>query len=329
MDGRRPPRSAPSDGGARDPAMREPPTTSRGLRDGRAVFLDGERVDDVDQASRLRRIRPAHRRALRRAPPRSPDITTCLDPDSGRRIGAMWLIPRSAEDLGRRRAVHRFWAEGSYGLMGRTPDHVASVLTGFAGWRQLFDRGGRQFGDNVMRFYETGARRGSVRRLRHRAAPDRPLDPGPQASRAVPAPRRREGDRRGHRDPRRALDRHLGDHGGLAVRELHHAARARRRGLCHLARRAGRRGGTAAPPAPALRDDRHQRLRLPALRALRRGGHHRRLRRRVRALGAGLRLPERGAGDRAVPRVARPRPGELPVAGALRRQARAPRRARA
>src|SRR6185436_6944759 len=85
---------------------------------------------------------------------RSPDTTTCVDPASGRRIGAMWLIPRSAEDLGRRRAVHRFWAEGSYGLMGRTPDHVASVLTGFAGWRQLFDRGGRQFGDNVVRFYE-------------------------------------------------------------------------------------------------------------------------------------------------------------------------------
>ena len=66
----------------------------------------------------------------------------------------MWLIPRSAEDLGRRRAVHRFWAEGSYGLMGRTPDHVASVLTGFAGWRQLFDRAGSSFGDHVVRFYE-------------------------------------------------------------------------------------------------------------------------------------------------------------------------------
>src|SRR5260370_1301094 len=84
----------------------------------------------------------------------APEITTCVDPASGRRIGSMWLIPRSAEDLGRRRAVHRFWAEGSYGLMGRTPDHVASVLTGFAGWRQLFDRGGPQFGDNVVRFHD-------------------------------------------------------------------------------------------------------------------------------------------------------------------------------
>src|SRR6266478_2492276 len=123
-----------------------------GLRDGRAVFLDGERVADVTShpafAEPIRRIAERYEAARE-----APDRTTCVDPESGRRIGAMWLIPRSAEDLGRRRAVHRFWAEGSYGLMGRTPDHVASVLTGFAGWRQLFDRGGAQFGDNVVRFH--------------------------------------------------------------------------------------------------------------------------------------------------------------------------------
>jgi 4-hydroxyphenylacetate 3-monooxygenase len=123
------------------------------LRDGRAIFLDGERVDDVTKhpafAEGVRRIAERYEAARL-----APEITTELDPVSGRRIGTMWLIPRSAEDLGRRRAVHRFWAEGSYGLMGRTPDHVASVLTGFAGWRHLFDRGGRQFGDNVVRFYE-------------------------------------------------------------------------------------------------------------------------------------------------------------------------------
>jgi 4-hydroxyphenylacetate 3-monooxygenase len=122
------------------------------LRDGRAVYLDGERVADVTAhpafAEPIRRIAERYEAALD-----SLDVTTCVDPADGRRIGSMWLIPRSAEDLGRRRAVHRFWAEGSYGLMGRTPDHVASVLTGFAGWRQLFDRGGKQFGDNVVRFH--------------------------------------------------------------------------------------------------------------------------------------------------------------------------------
>jgi 4-hydroxyphenylacetate 3-monooxygenase len=66
----------------------------------------------------------------------------------------MWLVPRSAEDLAARRRVHRLWAEPSFGLMGRTPDHVACVLTAFAAWRHLFDRGGARFGDNVVRFYE-------------------------------------------------------------------------------------------------------------------------------------------------------------------------------
>jgi 4-hydroxyphenylacetate 3-monooxygenase len=133
--------------------MRDAADYVASLRDGRAIFLDGGRVADVT-------THPAFAESIRRIAERydaarlAPDVTTCVDPESGKRIGAMWLIPRSAEDLGRRRAVHRFWAEGSYGLMGRTPDHVASVLTAFAGWRQLFDRADRRFGDNVVRFYE-------------------------------------------------------------------------------------------------------------------------------------------------------------------------------
>lgn len=123
------------------------------LRDGRAVFLDGERVKDVTAhpafAEPIRRIAETYDRAAA-----APETTTAVDPATGRRVGAMWLIPRSAEDLAVRRRVHRFWAEASYGLMGRTPDHVACVLTAFAAWRRLFDRGGRRFGDHVVRFYE-------------------------------------------------------------------------------------------------------------------------------------------------------------------------------
>jgi 4-hydroxyphenylacetate 3-monooxygenase len=152
------------------------------LRDGRAIFLDGARVDDVT-------THPAFAESVRRiaerydAAGKAEDVTTCVDPASGRRIGAMWLIPRSAEDLGRRRAVHRFWAEGSYGLMGRTPDHVASVLTAFAGWRHLFDRAGRRFGDNVVRFYEKA--RDEDLYVAYAIVP-------PQIDRATPAHRHRE-----------------------------------------------------------------------------------------------------------------------------------------
>jgi len=125
------------------------------LRDGRAVYLDGERVKDVTThplfEAPIRRAAETYDRA--RGAGDDPALTW-PDPATGTRHSNMWLIPRTADDLAARRRVHRFWAEPSYGLMGRTPDHVACVLTAFAGWRQLFDRGGTRFGDNVVRFYE-------------------------------------------------------------------------------------------------------------------------------------------------------------------------------
>ncbi|HKV45801.1 MAG TPA: 4-hydroxyphenylacetate 3-hydroxylase N-terminal domain-containing protein [bacterium] len=129
------------------------------LRDGRAVFLDGAPVDDVT-------VHPAFRGAIARIagvydragdPARHGDLTSA-DPRTGERISNMWLIPKSADDLRARRRLHRFWAEGSYGLMGRTPDHVASFIAGFAASRDVFDRGGTRFGDHVVRFYEHARR---------------------------------------------------------------------------------------------------------------------------------------------------------------------------
>src|SRR5262249_23190128 len=41
-----------------------------------------------------------------------------------------------------------------YGLMGRSPDHVAGFLTGFSLRPDLFARGGARYADNVVRYYE-------------------------------------------------------------------------------------------------------------------------------------------------------------------------------
>jgi 4-hydroxyphenylacetate 3-monooxygenase len=124
------------------------------LRDGRHVYLDGERVKDVTThpafEAPIRLIAATYERARS---DEARDVTTCIDPATAARIGTMWLIPRSAEDLGLRRRVHRFWAEPSYGLMGRTPDHVACVITALAAARDFFARGGEAFGDNIVRFH--------------------------------------------------------------------------------------------------------------------------------------------------------------------------------
>ncbi|HYK95027.1 MAG TPA: 4-hydroxyphenylacetate 3-hydroxylase N-terminal domain-containing protein [Candidatus Dormibacteraeota bacterium] len=118
-------------------------------RDGRTILLDGARVEDVTAhpgfAGPTRVIASMYDSAFDKL-----DIGYEVD-----RIAhsAMWLPPRSPQDLDTRRLVHRHWAEGSFGLMGRTPDHVAAIITAFAHRRDVFDRAGTRYGDNVEAFY--------------------------------------------------------------------------------------------------------------------------------------------------------------------------------
>src|SRR6267142_1327450 len=76
------------------------------LRDGRAVYLDGERVTDVTShpafGEQIRQVATMYDLARERW---DPDTTTYVEPATGRRTSAMWLIPRSAADLALRRHI--------------------------------------------------------------------------------------------------------------------------------------------------------------------------------------------------------------------------------
>jgi 4-hydroxyphenylacetate 3-monooxygenase len=118
-------------------------------RDGRTILLDGEPIEDVTTHPGF--AGPARVIAsLYDAMADKPELT--FERDGGTH-SVMWLAPTSGADLERRRLVHRHWAEGSFGLMGRTPDHVASIVTAFGHRRDVFDRGGTRFGDSVVEFY--------------------------------------------------------------------------------------------------------------------------------------------------------------------------------
>lgn len=125
------------------------------LRDGRAVYLDGERVKDVTAhpafAEPIRQVAAMYDAARETWDQRT---TTYLEPTTGQRTSAMWLIPRSSGDLALRRRMHQAWAECSYGVMGRTPDSGAGILAGFAGGAEVFARGGARFAENLTRFYQ-------------------------------------------------------------------------------------------------------------------------------------------------------------------------------
>ena len=125
----------------------------RGLRDGRNIFVGGERVADVT-------VHPAFAGAIRTVArlydlandPANRELMTYASPRDGRPVNKAWLVPRTREDLAARRRAIKFWADASYGFLGRSPDHVASFFAGFAGAPAHYSRGGQQFADNLLRF---------------------------------------------------------------------------------------------------------------------------------------------------------------------------------
>jgi 4-hydroxyphenylacetate 3-monooxygenase len=127
----------------------------RSLKDGRRVFVDGERVKDVA-------AHPAFRGAARSianlydiaAAPELRERMTFPSPKTGQPVQRAWQIPRSHADLRARRLFSETWAEATFGLMGRAPDHVAGFFCGYASTPQFFAAAGQQFADNLVAFYE-------------------------------------------------------------------------------------------------------------------------------------------------------------------------------
>ena len=140
--------------GARRP-LRTGAEYVQSLRDGRQVFIGGERVDDVT-------AHPAFRQAARSvahlfdlaATPEMRDIMTFPSPDTGQPVLRAYQIPHSHADLRARRLASEAWAEATFGLMGRTLDHVAGFFCGYAATPQVFAVADKRFADNVVAFYK-------------------------------------------------------------------------------------------------------------------------------------------------------------------------------
>ena len=73
--------------------------------------------------------------------------------DGGERIPAYFLKPRDRRDLEIRTAAHRAIAAFSHGLLGRSPDHVASSITGLAIGSSVFDRDGGAYAQRIEAYY--------------------------------------------------------------------------------------------------------------------------------------------------------------------------------
>ena len=128
----------------------------RSLDDGRKVYIEGERVEDVAAHPAFRAVARTVAHMFDLAAEPDSDLVFA-SPEAETEVNRVYMIPRSGEDLRRRREAITRWAEVSCGYLGRGPDHVAGFLAGFASAPGLFDEGERSFGENVTRFYRRAA----------------------------------------------------------------------------------------------------------------------------------------------------------------------------
>jgi len=125
-----------------------------GLSDGREIWLAGEQVAVAEHPA----LRPvidsvAGLYDLQHDPAVQAEVSYQEAP-GGPRYPIGYLIPRDREDLVTRRTGITCFAEACFGLMGRTPDNVATLVMAFASAAEFFSGHSPRFGDNIRAYYQ-------------------------------------------------------------------------------------------------------------------------------------------------------------------------------
>jgi 4-hydroxyphenylacetate 3-monooxygenase len=120
----------------------------------RRIYVDGERVSDPTRHPAFRGAAATLARLFDyAAAPENREVMTFTSPDTGKPVWRCWQIARSHADLRAKRIAAERWAEQTFGLMGRTPDHVANFFAGFAAKPGFFDEA-QGYSANVTNFYK-------------------------------------------------------------------------------------------------------------------------------------------------------------------------------
>jgi 4-hydroxyphenylacetate 3-monooxygenase len=127
------------------------------LRDGREVWLDGKRVDDVT-------THPAFRDMIKaladvydlQNSDEYRDQMTYVDPESGVRTSLSWLIATTPEESARKRRNSQLWNKFTWGQLGRSPDVLAPFICNMVPRRDVFGafkHPKADFGENILNYY--------------------------------------------------------------------------------------------------------------------------------------------------------------------------------
>ena len=124
----------------------------KALRDGREVWHGGRRIADVTaHAGFTGTIGTLADMYDKQHRPEYRDIMTFAR--DGERVSYSYLPPRDAEQLALKRRNIEFWAEQTFGQMGRYPEFVAELVVGLLDWTHVIEKTNPQWAENARAYY--------------------------------------------------------------------------------------------------------------------------------------------------------------------------------
>ena len=125
------------------------------LRDGRSIYLDGLRITDhTTHRAFANAVKSAAALYDYQSVPENLDKMTFRSPVTGDSVGRMWQLPTSYQELVQRREALEASAELSCGMLGRSPDHVASALSGMFMGIDLYEKIDHRRARALAEYYE-------------------------------------------------------------------------------------------------------------------------------------------------------------------------------
>ena len=120
----------------------------------REVWVAGRRVGEITSDPVFRRpVQSIAQLYDLQAQPENRDVMTYACVDTREPAGTSFMIPRSHADIVKRREAMKIWAQATFGMVGRSPDFLNTVLMTWAESADFFGQCGEQFACNVRDYY--------------------------------------------------------------------------------------------------------------------------------------------------------------------------------
>ena len=125
------------------------------LRDGRRLWLMGQRVEDVTAHPALagcaRSVAAVY--DLQHDPAHQ-ELLTIPSPSTGQPVSRAYQLPRSVDDLAGQRRMYECLVRRAGGVAARLPQHLATVVLGLYDVRDLLGREDPAFAERVAHYFE-------------------------------------------------------------------------------------------------------------------------------------------------------------------------------